>query len=182
MSDEPPGPGDDPKKVIPLGRRRRRREIGPKGRARRSAAGKASTTKWTKETAPRKRPGPNLQTREVRAMAKRLVEDPAYLRGLATRLRAGRAAHMEPLLWHYAHGKPRETVQVEGVVQMQMSAAGEAFKAALAAVIVRQTTAVVPGADGRMVTTTGVVAGMLSTENPNPRALEERSDGQRTDE
>ncbi len=51
---------------------------------------------------------PNKVTRDVRELARELVEDPAYRLRLRKRLIAGQARQMEPLLWHYAFGKPVE--------------------------------------------------------------------------
>lgn len=51
---------------------------------------------------------PNKVTRYVRELARELVEDTEYRRRLHKRLLAGQARQMEPLLWHYAYGKPVE--------------------------------------------------------------------------
>lgn len=56
----------------------------------------------------------NKTTAEVRAAAEKLVSDPEYRKELKTRLREGKAPHMETLLWHYAYGKPAEQVEVNG--------------------------------------------------------------------
>lgn len=56
----------------------------------------------------------NKATIEVRELARRIVADPEYLENLATRVNSGQAAHMENLLWHYAHGKPTDKVEVSG--------------------------------------------------------------------
>ena len=45
-------------------------------------------------------------TREVREIARQIVESPAYLKHLKTRLNKGTAPHMEPVLFYYAYGKP----------------------------------------------------------------------------
>lgn len=44
------------------------------------------------------------------ATARRLIESPEYLKGLEERLIAGKAVHMEPLLYYYAYGKPVERI------------------------------------------------------------------------
>ena len=55
----------------------------------------------------------NKGTREAQELAAALIEgDPAYLKGLMRRIKAGKAPHMEPLLWHYLYGKPKESVDV----------------------------------------------------------------------
>ncbi len=63
-----------------------------------------------------RKPGvPNRATLEIREAAKSLIEDPGYLRSLKTRLKSGRAPHMETLLFHYAYGKPKETMEHSGL-------------------------------------------------------------------
>ena len=64
---------------------------------------------------------PNKATREIRDAARALVEDPAYRRALAKRLRNGKAPQMEVLLHHYAYGKPKETLDVDAGVVYQIS-------------------------------------------------------------
>lgn len=56
---------------------------------------------------------PNKITIHVRTMAAALVEDPAYRKALRERLLNGTAGHMETTLWHYAYGKPKETVALD---------------------------------------------------------------------
>jgi hypothetical protein len=58
-------------------------------------------------------------TIEVKAAARNLVDDPEYRESLRKRLHAGLAPHMETLLWHYAYGKPKETIEVEGTVTVE---------------------------------------------------------------
>jgi hypothetical protein len=55
---------------------------------------------------------PNKATREVRELARRLVEDADYQAKLKARLEAGQAGALEPLLWHYAYGKPKQPVEL----------------------------------------------------------------------
>lgn len=54
--------------------------------------------------------------REVAALAKSLVEDAEYQRSLKARLIAGKAAQLEPILFYYAYGKPKERVELSGAV------------------------------------------------------------------
>ena len=61
---------------------------------------------------------PNKVTPEVRLAARAIVDDPSYRKGLKTRVETGKAPHMEPLLWHYAHGKPADTVELQGRVDV----------------------------------------------------------------
>lgn len=56
----------------------------------------------------------NRRTIEVREVCSRLVDDPIYLGALRRRMINGTAGAMEPLLWHYAHGKPVERVEQGG--------------------------------------------------------------------
>jgi hypothetical protein len=46
----------------------------------------------------------NVASREIKDVARRILEDAAYQAGLVTRLRAGRTPHVEVLLFHYAFG------------------------------------------------------------------------------
>lgn len=57
---------------------------------------------------------PNKATREIREAARALLEDPEYLDSLKRRLKRGTAGAVEPLLYHYGYGKPKETVALEG--------------------------------------------------------------------
>jgi hypothetical protein len=66
----------------------------------------------------RKRGVLNRTTREIRDAAKGIVEDPDYLANLTKRVAAGKAPHMETLLFYYAYGKPKELVEHSGAVQM----------------------------------------------------------------
>ena len=50
----------------------------------------------------------NRATLEIRALARSLVEDPAYLAALRRRLAEGKAGPLEPLLFAYAYGRPTE--------------------------------------------------------------------------
>jgi hypothetical protein len=62
----------------------------------------------------------NTITVEVRDLARSIVEDPSYLEKLKQRIIAGKAPHMEQLLFHYAFGKPKEHIEVsnsEAIVQ-----------------------------------------------------------------
>jgi hypothetical protein len=57
---------------------------------------------------------PNTATREVREAAAELVENPRYRANLEQRLIAGKLAPaMEALLWHFAYGKPKESIEIE---------------------------------------------------------------------
>ena len=56
----------------------------------------------------------NKATREIKDVARNLLERPEYLESLKRRLDKGDAPHMETLLHHYGYGKPREGVDVTG--------------------------------------------------------------------
>ena len=51
---------------------------------------------------------PNKSSGEVREIARNLVNDPQYLASLKIRLEEGKASNIEPTLWAYAYGKPKE--------------------------------------------------------------------------
>ena len=55
----------------------------------------------------------NKATRAIKDLSGGLLGDAQYQASLKKRLIAGKAPHMEVLLHHYAHGKPKETVRVE---------------------------------------------------------------------
>ena len=52
----------------------------------------------------------NKATREIKDIASGMLSDPAYVESLRRRLTSGKAPHMEPLLHHYAYGKPKESL------------------------------------------------------------------------
>ncbi len=55
----------------------------------------------------------NKRTREAQELAAALIDgDPSYLEDLQCRIKAGKAPHMETLLWHYRYGKPKDQVDV----------------------------------------------------------------------
>ncbi len=54
----------------------------------------------------------NQRTLEAKALARGLLNDPTYRQNLHSRLLAGEAGAMEPLLWHYAFGKPKEQMEL----------------------------------------------------------------------
>ena len=54
----------------------------------------------------------NQRTLEAKALARGLLNDPTYRKNLQKRLLTGEGGAMEPLLWAYAFGKPKEHVEV----------------------------------------------------------------------
>lgn len=79
-------------------------------------------TSGLKRGGPGRVPGvPNRVTSEIRDASKKLVEDAKYVTGLKKRLVAGKAPHMETLLFHYAYGKPKDVTEHEGEVTLKVS-------------------------------------------------------------
>ncbi len=54
----------------------------------------------------------NKRTLEAKALSRQLVSDPTYRQNLQERLRTGEAGGMEPILWAYAFGKPKEQIEL----------------------------------------------------------------------
>ncbi len=54
----------------------------------------------------------NKRTLEAKAFARGLLNDKTYRQKLQARLRTGKAGAMEPILWAYAFGKPREQLEM----------------------------------------------------------------------
>jgi len=54
----------------------------------------------------RKKGSTNKVSPAQRAAARQLLASESYRRSLLKRLREGKAGKLEPLLWHYAYGKP----------------------------------------------------------------------------
>ncbi len=54
----------------------------------------------------RKKGSHNAKTKSAREVALGIVGPAEYIELLATRVKAGKAAHMEVVLWEYAYGKP----------------------------------------------------------------------------
>lgn len=58
---------------------------------------------------------PNKVTREAKELAHSLIlGDDEYLAGLFSRIKRGKAPHMETMLWQYGFGKTPDTLKVEG--------------------------------------------------------------------
>lgn len=67
----------------------------------------------------------NKSTLEVAKIAGQLVDDPAYRKSLAQRLRDGKLPPaVETMLWHYRYGKPKETLKVEQDQPFRLEHAG----------------------------------------------------------
>ena len=70
---------------------------------------------------------PNQATVEAKQACAAIVDDPTYRRNLAARARAGALARaaMECMLWHNAHGKPKERVDHRQTVSLARILAGD---------------------------------------------------------
>ena len=71
------------------------------------------TANLTRKGKGRPRGSQNKATVDVRALAQGLVDDLEYRKRLKDRLLSGKMAPaLETLLWHYAYGKPRDTLDI----------------------------------------------------------------------
>lgn len=79
---------------------------------------KPGRPKGSPKTGGRQRGTPNAVTRDVRAAAAEIVDDPVYRRRLLDRARLGEwAPGTEAMFWHYAKGRPLDDAfPVEQVV------------------------------------------------------------------
>lgn len=58
---------------------------------------------------------PNKATTHIKELATRILNTPAYLANLQKRVESGKVhPAVESMLHHYAYGKPKDVVQVEG--------------------------------------------------------------------
>lgn len=57
---------------------------------------------------------PNRVTTEAKAACNQIVDDPTYRKNLTAYMKAnaGHAGPLEPILWYYAKGKPKERVEI----------------------------------------------------------------------
>jgi len=66
-----------------------------------------------RKTGGRRRGTPNKVTPEARAVCAAILDDPTYRTNLTARARAGTLAPaVEAMLWHYAFGKPKDSLDV----------------------------------------------------------------------
>ena len=66
-----------------------------------------------RKTGGRRKGTPNKVTAEARAVCAAILDDPTYRTNLTRRARAGTLAPaVEAMLWHYAFGKPRNSLDV----------------------------------------------------------------------
>lgn len=68
------------------------------------------------------RPKSTVEDKRARKLARRLLSDPQYLKGLRRRLRTGTVQPgVEAMLWYYAEGKPAETVEAKVVTPVRIT-------------------------------------------------------------
>ena len=81
----------------------------------RSINGRNARGQFAGQPGPGRRRGvPNKATTAAREACAAIVDSPAYRRNLFERATAGKLAPaVEAMLWHYAHGKPKEHVDLE---------------------------------------------------------------------
>ena len=66
-----------------------------------------------RKTCGRRKGTPNKVTAEARAVCAAILDDPTYRTNLTARARAGTLAPaVEAMLWHYAFGKPKDSLDV----------------------------------------------------------------------
>ena len=66
-----------------------------------------------RKTGGRRKGTPNKVTAEARAVCAAILDDPTYRTNLTARARAGALAPaVETMLWHYAFGKPKDSLNV----------------------------------------------------------------------
>lgn len=56
----------------------------------------------------------NKATREIKAFCEEFLASEDYVESAKARVRKGKAPHLETLWHHYAYGKPKETMTLEG--------------------------------------------------------------------
>ena len=66
-----------------------------------------------RKTGGRRKGTPNKVTAEARTVCAAILDDPTYRTNLTARARAGTLAPaVEAMLWHYAFGKPKDSLDV----------------------------------------------------------------------
>lgn len=72
--------------------------------------------KGTRKTGGRQKGTPNKVTAEVREAAEAMIDDPVYRDKLKADLQRRKVAPpVEQMLWYYAKGKPKETIEHQGI-------------------------------------------------------------------
>ena len=81
--------------------------------SRKTTRGRPQGTTGTPKTGGRKKGTPNKATAQAKEFCRGLLDDPEYQGQFKDRLVKGDLPPaLESLVWHYAHGKPSETVDV----------------------------------------------------------------------
>lgn len=75
---------------------------------------------------------PNKATREIKDFAIEFLSSPEYVQSATRRVLSGRAPHLETLWYHYGYGKPKDTVQLDGTVSVDVASARERLTRVLA--------------------------------------------------
>ena len=64
----------------------------------------------------------NWQTKQVQTFCRSICEDPLYRQDLVERARSGRLGAMEPVIWAYGYGRPKESIDLHvGPLQPDLS-------------------------------------------------------------
>lgn len=87
----------------------------------------------------------NKATREIKVWAEAFLSSDAYVTSAQRRVLAGKAPHLETLWYHYAYGKPKETVELDGTVNVDIAGARERLARQLAGLTGRLRAGDVPG-------------------------------------
>jgi hypothetical protein len=75
-----------------------------------------------RKTGGRQKGTPNRTTSEAKQAAEAIVDDKAYRDNLQQRAKEGKLhPGVETMLWHYAKGKPKETIVHEGLSTATLS-------------------------------------------------------------
>lgn len=84
---------------------------------RQARSGRRGRPKGLPKTGGRKRGTANKVTADVRQAAQALLGHTTYVKTLTKRLNSGKIAPaVETMIWHYAHGKPKESVALDATV------------------------------------------------------------------
>lgn len=79
-----------------------------------------------RKTGGRQKGTPNKYNADIGAVCRSLVNDEAYRTYFAHRLMVGQLPpQLEAMAWHYAYGKPPETLNLEGSVDLRTTVVHE---------------------------------------------------------